>query len=610
MASGFPASGLIQVLTAVSLVGLGCSDGSAPANRPPTVTISSPIEGSSHPGGVSLVLKGSATDPEDGSLTGTALTWSSAADGDLGTGDSLQVSSLTAGQQTVTLSARDSHDAAGTATVHFTVTPDTGTNHPPAVSITTPPPGSSFVEGAAVILKGVAVDPEEGSLLGTSLAWSSSRDGALGTGDSLSVTTLSLGSHTITLTATDGGGASAQATRTLTITAAAPNPVLDTFVTGLDFPVFLTQPAGDSRIFVVEKPGRIRIIKNGVLQTTPFLDIGDSLSHDDTEQGLLGLAFYPDFGTSGRFIVDYTSPNGGPSTGPSAGSERLVRYHLSGNPDLADPASAELLLSVPDPYTNHNGGMVVFGPDGYLYYGIGDGGNGGDPQGHGQDRTDLLGSLMRLDVSGSGAYSIPASNPYATSSTLKGELWNYGLRNPWRFSFDRQTHDLYIADVGQSNVEEVDVAPASSTGGENYGWNIMEGNQCYPPGVSSCNQAGLTLPVVTYTHSDGCSITGGYVYRGAALPALQGQYFYSDYCSHFIRSFHWENGQVSAETEWPTLDPGDNVTSFGEDASGELYLITQGGVIYRIAPGSSARRQGGRMLRRRDGRILRRQDGK
>jgi glucose/arabinose dehydrogenase len=344
-------------------------------------------------------------------------------------------------------------------------------------------------------------------------------------------------------------------------------------VSGLHSPVYLTAPPGDTtgRLFVVEQGGRVVIVRNGAALATPFLDLTDSVVSGG-EQGLLGLAFYPDYAASGRFIVSYTRKDG---------SSVLARYQVSaGNPDLAEPLSGQTLLTVAQPATNHNGGMVTFGPDGYLYVGLGDGGGGGDPLGTGQDRTDLLGSMLRLDVSGAGGYAIPPSNPYAGSPTFRPELWNYGLRNPWRFSFDRQTGDLYIGDVGQNAVEEIDVAAAGTGGGQNYGWNIMEGTRCY--GAGSCNQAGLVPPVLDYPHGDGCSVTGGYVYRGTAIPALQGTYLYGDFCSGWIRGFRWQAGQASDLREWPAL-AGGTLSSFGEDADGELYLVRYGsGAIYRI----------------------------
>ena len=426
------------------------------------------------------------------------------------------------------------------------------------------------------MLQGGANDPEDGTLSGTALSWSSSLDGALGNGPSLTVDSLSAGSHTITLQATDLGGVMNQATLLLTVTPATPNIGLTPVVSGLSSPVLLTAPAGDpARLFIVEQSGAIRIVKNGVLLATPFLNLHDSISTGG-EQGLLGLAFAPDYATSGWFVVSYTSPHGAMGGGTSI----LARYRVStSNADVADPATGQTLLTVDQPYDNHNGGMIAFGPDGYLYFGLGDGGAGGDPAGTGQNRADLLGSMLRLNVSGSGTYTVPSSNPWATSTTYRHELWNYGLRNPWRWSFDRQNGDLYIADVGQSAREEIDMQSAASSGGENYGWNTMEGLICY--GASSCNQAGLVLPKVDYDHGNGCAVTGGYVYRGSAT-SLRGHYLYADYCSGWVRSFRYSGGAAVEQRDEPALAPGGNITSFGEDAAGEVYILTQQGSVYRI----------------------------
>jgi glucose/arabinose dehydrogenase len=349
---------------------------------------------------------------------------------------------------------------------------------------------------------------------------------------------------------------------------------LETVATGLDFPLYLTAPPGDPRLFVVEKTGRIRIVKNGALLPAAFLDL-HTLVSGGGEQGLLGLAFDPAYATNGRFVVNYTN---------LAGDTRISAFHVSSDPDVADASSEAVLLPVAQPFANHNGGDVVFGPDGYLYAGLGDGGGGGDPNGNGQSLATLLGKVLRIDLNGGTPYAVPFDNPFAATAgpATRGEIWSWGLRNPWRFSFDRLTHDLYIADVGQDNYEEVDVAQSPGAGrGLNYGWNRMEGAHCYPPG-GSCNQSGLTLPVVEYDHAQGCSITGGYVYRGAAIPALQGVYFYSDFCQGFVRSFRFVGGQVTRQQDWQTLRPGGNVTSFGEDAAGEIYILTMQGGVYRV----------------------------
>jgi hypothetical protein len=351
---------------------------------------------------------------------------------------------------------------------------------------------------------------------------------------------------------------------------------LEPILTGLNVPVFLTAPAGDSRLFIVEKDGLIRIYKNGALLATPFLDL-TGVTTKGSEQGLLGLAFDPNYASNGRFYVSYTTD------GPTGGGTSIIeRYHVSANdPDVANAQSDTLILSVPQPESNHNGGGIGFGPDGMLYIGFGDGGGTGDPNGTGQDRTDLLGSMLRINVSGA-TYTSPASNPFAANGSFRHELWNYGLRNPWRWSFDRQTGDLYIGDVGQFDYEEIDVQPAGSAGGQNYFWNTMEALHCYSP-ASGCSQTGLTLPVLEYGHGGGsCAVTGGYVYRGAAVPAVEGQYFYSDNCSGFIRSFRWSGGTISGQKSWNALTIA-GVNSFGEDGQGELYVMTYGGTLYRFS---------------------------
>jgi len=349
---------------------------------------------------------------------------------------------------------------------------------------------------------------------------------------------------------------------------------LQQVASGLDFPLYVTAPPADNaRLFVVEKTGRIRIIKDGSVVTTPFLDLHTKIS-SGSEQGLLGLAFPPDYAASPRFVVNYTN---------TSGDTRVSLFRVSADPDVADAASEQVLFAIAQPYANHNGGMVTFGPDGKLYIGMGDGGSGGDPQGNGQNRNTLLAKILRVDVSAGGQVTIPSDNPFAGQSGMRGEIWAYGVRNPWRFSFDRTTHDLYIADVGQNAHEEVDVATSATQFGRglNFGWNRMEGAACYSP-PSACDQSGLTLPVLDYTHSQGCSITGGYVYRGSALPSIQGHYFYGDYCEGWVKSFRLNGGSAAGQTDWATLRPGGQITSFGEDARGELYVMISSGKLFRI----------------------------
>ncbi|MGI8819031.1 MAG: PQQ-dependent sugar dehydrogenase [Gemmatimonadales bacterium] len=353
-----------------------------------------------------------------------------------------------------------------------------------------------------------------------------------------------------------------------------PGPVtlgLQPVVTGLDFPLYLTSPPGDERLFIVQKGGVIRVVKGGALLPTPFLDLTSKVFSDGGEQGLLGLVFAPDYAASGRFFVQYTGLDG---------DTRISRLRVSADPDRADPASESLVLLAPQPGVAHKGGQLLFGPDGMLYIGLGDGGD--NDQGRGQSRADLLGSILRIDVSSGASYTVPPDNPFIAAAGARPEIWSYGLRNPWRFSFDRANGDLYIGDVGESNWEEVDYASAANGAGRgvNYGWSRMEGQHCF--GRADCDQTGLTLPVLEYQHSDGCSVISGYVYRGAAIPALQGTYFYADFCDGWVRSFRMEGGALVDRTDWPELEPGGRVTSFGEDAAGELYLVTAQGGVFKI----------------------------
>ena len=350
---------------------------------------------------------------------------------------------------------------------------------------------------------------------------------------------------------------------------------LQLVASGLNSPLYLTAPTGDPRLFIVEQAGRIRIVQAGQLLARPFLDITDRVASGG-EEGLLGLAFHPDYASNGYFYVDYTHLN---SVGDTLYT-LIERYTVSAAPDSADSASHKLILRIVQPYSNHNGGLVMFGPDGMLYIGMGDGGSGGDPQNRAQDPDSLLGKLLRIDVDGGDPYASPPNNPYVGRAG-RDEIWAIGLRNPWRFAFDRVAGLLYIADVGQDLWEEVDVAPAGQ-GGLNYGWPIMEGLHCFRP--NPCSTTGLIQPVLEYGHGNGCSITGGFVYRGSQAPSLVGHYFYSDYCSGWISSFTYANGAVQQRFTWNLNVNLGNVLSFGEDSAGELYVLSAGGNVYRIAP--------------------------
>ena len=333
-------------------------------------------------------------------------------------------------------------------------------------------------------------------------------------------------------------------------------------------PTYLTH-AFDDRLFIVEQAGRVSIIAGGQRLAEPFLDISRQVESGGNEQGLLSLAFHPT--DHDRFFVNYTDLQGDTRI-----SEFLVTAE---NRDRADAGSERTLLTVAQPYGNHNGGQIKFGPDGYLYIGMGDGGASGDPHGYGQNRDTLLGALLRLDVDQAQPYAIPPDNPFLNDPASRPEIWAYGLRNPWRFSFDRLTGDLYIADVGQNAWEELNFVTASS-GGENYGWNRLEGTHCFNPRL--CRADGTLLPILEYDHNDGCSITGGYVYRGTQFPSLSGHYFFSDYCGGVIWNLRHNDADWQKN---PLLETNLNISSFGEDAAGDLYVLDHaGGDVYQLQP--------------------------
>jgi glucose/arabinose dehydrogenase len=328
-------------------------------------------------------------------------------------------------------------------------------------------------------------------------------------------------------------------------------------------PVFLTAAPGDTSglLYVVEKDGYIRLLENGALDEAPFLEITDKVS-GGPEQGLLGLAFHPDYAKNGRFFVNYTDTNG---------DTRIVEYKVSTHSRIADDESAKELLFIDQPYSNHNGGHLAFGPDGKLYIGTGDGGSANDPKGNGQKPSSLLAKMLAVDVD--------AAKP-------KADIVALGLRNPWRYSFDRKTGDLFIADVGQDKWEEIDVVAGGKLNGENFGWNVVEGiDHCAQK--KSCSSKGFVDPVVEYGHNEGCSITGGEVYRGKAIPELDGIYFYADYCTGLLRGFRFDQGKVADHWDWKSaIDPKSTlatISSFGTDANGELYVLSLDGAIWKLA---------------------------
>src|SRR5437899_6797122 len=353
---------------------------------------------------------------------------------------------------------------------------------------------------------------------------------------------------------------------------APPTLALKMLVAGLTNPLdFATAKDGTGRLFVVEQGGTIRIIQRRALLPGPFLNI-TNLVESSGEEGLLGLAFHPLYKTNGRFFVNYTRRvNGQLQT-------VIAEYHVSStDPNKADPRRKKILI-IDQPFDNHNGGQLAFGPDKFLYIALGDGGSEGDPLGNGQNLGTLLGKVLRINVDSGTPYVILPDNPFVGNPSARGEIWAYGLRNPWRFSFDRGgTHRLFAGDVGQDNYEEVDIIRR----GRNYGWNIMEGFHCYPPPTANCDMMGLTTPIAEYSHSLGEAVIGGYVYRGSAMPALQGVYVFGDYLSGKV----WGLREVLPGT-WQRvllLSSGKIISAFGQDASGELYLLDYtNGIVYSL----------------------------
>jgi glucose/arabinose dehydrogenase len=347
-------------------------------------------------------------------------------------------------------------------------------------------------------------------------------------------------------------------------------------VTGLAAPVYLTAPAGDPRLFVVERGGRVRVFEGGQLLATPFLDISSRVGTGG-ERGLLSIAFDPSFASNGHVFVHFTDVSG---------AIVVERWTAAGGADVASAATATPVITIPHPgYSNHNGGLVMFGPDGMLFLSTGDGGGSGDPDRNARDLGSLLGKLLRLDVR-TLPYAIPAGNPFVGQAGRRGEIWAYGLRNPWRFDFADATATtpalLYVADVGQDEYEEIDIVRADSAGVD-YGWSVAEGSHCYRP-TTGCTMTGMHRPALEYGHSEGCSIIGGFVTRGVMAPGGS-VYFYSDYCSGWVRSLAGGYGSTATPVQW-TADPVGNVLGFGEGADGQQYLLSTAGTVYRIVPTS------------------------
>jgi glucose/arabinose dehydrogenase len=444
----------------------------------------------------------------------------------------------------------------------------------PVATVTVTGPGAAVQVGQTLQLTATAKDAGGGTISGASFTWSSADQNIATVTSAGLVTGVAEGQAQITATA-DGISGSLPITVSTTTPPPPPPPGSDTpalqpIVSGLKFPTGIVSPPGDPRLFVLLKAGPIRIIKDGALLPTPFLELTAKVSSSAGEQGLLGLAFAPDYATSGRFFVHYND---------HFNVNRVSAFRVSANPDQGDPSSEAQVLAFPQPGVAHNGGQLSFGPDGMLYVGLGDGDDA--DQGRGQSLADPFANIMRIDVS-TQPYTVPADNPFVSTADARPEIWSYGFRNPWRFSFDRATGDLYIGDVGESKWEEVNYASASSGAGKgvNFGWDEMEGLHCFK--LRDCNQTGFTLPVLEYSHDEGCAVVSGYVYRGPAMPSLQGTYFYADYCAGWVRSFRIQGGVATEQKDWPELKPGGQITSFGEDSAGELYIVTQQGGVYKI----------------------------
>ena len=356
-----------------------------------------------------------------------------------------------------------------------------------------------------------------------------------------------------------------------------PQIALTSFATGFDRPIDITN-ASDDRLFIVEQAGEISIVQpSGAVNSTLFLDIKTIVNDGSSEQGLLGLAFHPNYSSNGYFYVHYTD---------NSGDGQISRFTVStGDPDVADNTSEFPILTISQPYSNHNGGCIKFGPDSYLYIGMGDGGSAGDPGGRSQDSTELLGKMLRIDVDGAAPYGIPASNPFVSNAGWLDEIWAYGLRNPWKFSFDRTTGDLWMGDVGQNAWEEIDYQSAISSGGENYGWRCYEASATYNMSGCSSSSGAYARPAYEYSQSgappNGCSVTGGVVYRGTQFPNLNGHYLFSDFCEPWIYTLYWTG------SSWASVNHGTfsgNFSSFGEDYLGEVYVASlYDGVIYKVS---------------------------
>lgn len=445
----------------------------------------------------------------------------------------------------------------------------------PVATVEISPPSVTVDEGDTVRLTVRLADREDNELSGRVVTWASQDPATATVADGL-VRGVTAGATTVTATSEGVSDTAA-----VTVMEVAPSvPTLEPVAEGFSIPTFLTSPPGDARLFVTELAGLIHIIDGGSRLPTPFIDLSSVTGCCARSKGLLAMAFHPEYGSNGLFYVFLNDLNG---------DSRLAEYQVTGDPNVADAGSGRDLLVLPQQEVSHVGGQVAFGPDGYLYVSFGDGTSAAeaDEPRNGQNLENLYSTMLRLDVDSGSPYGIPADNPFVGDPGALPEIWAYGLRNPWRFSFDRLTGDLYIGDVGAKAWEEIDVQEASSAGGENYGWSEAEGTDCFRAG---CDLSSFEPPFYQYGHTaaPSCSgsVTGGYVYRGSALRGFQGVYFFGDFCDSVIRSFRPSGGSATELETWTDLSaPVSGLVSFGEDADGELYVLSlDDGRVYRIAP--------------------------
>jgi glucose/arabinose dehydrogenase len=534
--------------------------GPPPPNPAPTVTSITPNSGTTN-GGTAVTIAGT------GFLTGATVKMGGNSATVLAVVNSTLITATapahTAGAVDVVVTNTDTKT--GTLTSGYTYT--TAPNPAPTVTSINPTTGVT-TGGTTVTITGT------GFLAGASVSFggTAATGVALVNSTTISASTPAHAAGAVNVVVTNTDAKSGTLTNGYTYTTPTGTIALSTVVSGLSSPVGLERPPGDNRFFIIEQRGTIRILQNGALLPGNFLDLQSIVNFDGQEQGLLGIAFHPNYATNHKFYVNYTQDEGNRET-------HISEFQtLASDPNTADPNSERVLLVVNQPFPNHKGGQLVFGPDGFLYIGLGDGGSGGDPLGNGQNTSTFLGKMLRINVDPPFAtgkeYGIPADNPFVVTGGLP-EIFAYGLRNPWRFSFEPVTNRLFVADVGQDSWEEIDILQK----GGNFGWNVMEGMHCFPPGTATCDMTNKVLPIFEYSHADGIAVIGGYVYKGSAIPSLANKYIFADLTGKI-----WSLTEAPANT-WTRanlLDTGLTFTSFGKDAAGELYLVDYNGLIRKL----------------------------